>query len=147
MQIKKLNIEMIQDYDCIIIIGSRGSGKSILIKDILYNKKSNISTGIIISPTEKIYGTYSNINLLYKIYDEYTPNIISNFLEEQKKNSVLVFDDCTYYKSFYQNLNELFIKNTSYKMMTILTEQYPVKYDSLFKNNINYVFIFTPLHN
>jgi ABC-type phosphate/phosphonate transport system ATPase subunit len=133
---------MIQDYDCIIIIGSRGSGKSILIKDILYNKKSNISTGIIISPTEKICGTYSNINLLYKIYDEYTPNIISNFLEEQKENSVLVFDDCTYYKSFYQNLNELFIKNTSYKMMTILTEQYPVKYDSLFKNNINYVFIF-----
>jgi len=44
-----------------ILYGESGSGKSVIIKSILYNLKDKVPACIIISPTEKFNKTYDGI--------------------------------------------------------------------------------------
>ena len=53
IKLKKFDMSTIEDHKIIVMIGKRGTGKSFLIKDLLYNKE-DIQVGTVVSPTEKM---------------------------------------------------------------------------------------------
>ena len=112
ISIKELNIDSIRPNSeslksnlggsKITIIGKPGSGKSVLIKHLLYAKKHVIPTGLVISGSEDSNKFYSRLFPDLFIYEKYKKEVVENFIKRQKLAkehlpngwSVLVMDDC-----------------------------------------------------
>ena len=67
----------------IVMIGRRDTGKSVLVKDLLYFHQ-DIPIGAVISGTEASNGFYSELVPKLFIHDEYNSVIIENILRRQK---------------------------------------------------------------
>ena len=89
LELKKFDIKSISfkpdenKGPVIVLIGRRDTGKSYLVKDILYYHQ-DIPIGTVISGTEAGNGFYSaHVPKLF-IHDEYNTSIIENILQRQK---------------------------------------------------------------
>ncbi len=116
-KMRKFNMKMLKnDLSCflnhniIYIIGDKKSGKSTLIKDILYHHQF-IPSGIIISPKEEEEKIYNGIIPDLFIHHEYTLELTEEYSKQKKKmkkkmmkeedpyekydlRTFLVMDDC-----------------------------------------------------
>ena len=66
-----------------VFIGKRETGKSFLVKDLLYHHR-DLPVGTVISGTEAANKFYGDIVPSLFIHDEYSPEIINNVLKRQK---------------------------------------------------------------
>lgn len=66
-----------------ILYGSTGSGKTVLIKHILFLLKNTIPQVIIINPTNKLNNAYSDIVPKQLVYDEIDENLFQTIYEKQ----------------------------------------------------------------
>ena len=143
LELKKFDMNMIRDDKVVVLIGKRETGKSFLVKDLLFHH-SKIPVGTVISGTEGANAFYSKIMPSIFIHGEYRPEIISNVLKRQKKvitaiqkdvseignsnidpRAFLILDDCLYDKTWVNNkhVRSLFMNGRHYKMMFIITMQ------------------------
>ena len=161
LELQKFDITNIESNNVVVLIGKRGTGKSFLVKDLLYYHK-NIPIGTVISGTEAANTFYGNIVPNLFIHDAYTPEIINNALKRQKlvikkinketanygksnidPNAFLILDDCLYDQSWIrdQNIRSLFMNGRHYKILFIITMQYALGVPPSLRTNIDYVFI------
>mgnify|MGYP003328333912 CR=1 FL=1 len=66
-----------------VFIGKRETGKSFLVKDLLYYHRS-VPIGTVISGTEAANTFYGDMVPSLFIHDAYTPEIVANTLKRQK---------------------------------------------------------------
>ncbi len=145
----------------IVLIGRRDTGKSFLVRDLLYYQQ-DIPLGAVISGTEEGNGFYSaHVPKLF-IHNEYNSVIIENILKRQKqvlkqikkeqetyKRSTIdprtfcILDDCLYDASWTKDkmMRLLFMNGRHWKIMLIITMQYPLGIPPNLRTNIDYVFI------
>jgi hypothetical protein len=145
----------------IVLIGRRDTGKSFLVRDLLYYQQ-DIPLGAVISGTEEGNGFYSaHVPKLF-IHNEYNTVIIENILKRQKqvlkqikkeqetyKRSTIdprtfcILDDCLYDASWTKDkmMRLLFMNGRHWKIMLIITMQYPLGIPPNLRTNIDYVFI------
>lgn len=167
LELKKFNMNMIT-FDpnenkgpVIVLIGRRDTGKSFLVRDLLFHHRK-VPIGTVISGTEAGNGFYgSHIPKLF-IHDEYSSSIIENILKRQKavlkqmKKQVQVYkrstidprafcilDDCLYDNTWSRDklMRLLFMNGRHWKVMLIITMQYPLGIPPTLRTNIDYVFI------
>jgi len=82
---KKLDPRLIAHDKMCVFIGKRGMGKTTLMKDILSFKASELTAGIIFSPTEDANGTWSeHLSPLY-IHAEFEQHKLQSLLDRQIK--------------------------------------------------------------
>ena len=145
----------------IVLIGRRDTGKSFLVRDLLYYQQS-IPIGTVISGTEEGNGFYSSHVPKMFIHGEYNTAIIENVLkrqrqvlkqmkkdEESKRRSTidprtfLILDDCLYDSSWSRDkmMRLLFMNGRHWKIMLVITMQYPLGIPPNLRTNIDYVFI------
>ena len=67
----------------VVLIGRRDTGKSFLVRDLLYHHQ-DIPIGTVISGTEMGNGFYSSHVPKLFIHDEYHTGIVENILKRQK---------------------------------------------------------------
>ena len=84
INLKKFNMNMITDDKVVVLIGKRETGKSFLVKDLLYHHKK-LPVGTVISGTEGANAFYSKIMPNIFIHGEFRKEIIQNVLKRQKK--------------------------------------------------------------
>ena len=146
----------------VVLIGRRDTGKSFLVRDLLYYHQ-NIPIGTVISGTEAGNGFYSaHVPKLF-IHDEYNSAIVENILKRQKavlkqikkeeeaykrKSSVdprafVILDDCLFDSTWTKDkmMRMLFMNGRHWKIMLIITMQYPLGIPPNLRTNIDYVFI------
>ena len=161
IQLKKFDMSSIKDDKVVVLVGKRETGKSFLVKDLLYYKK-HIPLGTVISGTEASNGFYSKIVPPIFIHDEYNEEIIKNALKRQRlvvdkvnsdidqyggsnvdPNAFLILDDCLYDNSWIKSkyVRSLFMNGRHYKIMFIITMQYALSVPPNLRTNIDYVFI------
>jgi len=161
LELKKFDITKIQDDKVIVMIGKRGTGKSFLIRDLLYHHQ-DIPVGTVISPTELANKYFSNFVPNVFIHEEYRANIVENFVKRQKMavdkvnqekalygqcrldpRGFLILDDCLYDNSWTKDVNIRFIfqNGRHVKCMFIFSMQYPLGVPPNLRTNIDYVFI------
>ena len=161
LELKKFNISSITPDKVCVFIGKRETGKSFLVRDLLYYHR-NIPIGTIISGTECANKFYGNIVPSLFIHDLYTPEIISNVMKRQKMvvkkqkreidqfrgsnidpNAFLILDDCLFDNSWVKdtNIRGLFMNGRHYKILFIITMQYALGIPPNLRTNIDYVFI------
>jgi len=145
----------------IVLIGRRDTGKSFLVRDLLFYHQ-DIPLGTVISGTEAGNGFYSEHVPKLFIHDEYNSVIIEKILKRQrtvlkqikkemevyKKSSIdprafVILDDCLYDASWTRDkvMRLLFMNGRHWKMMLIITMQYPLGIPPNLRTNIDYVFI------
>ena len=161
LSLKKFDMNSINDDKVIVLIGKRETGKSFLVRDLLYYHK-DIPCGTIISGTEGSNNFYGKIFPSLFIHGEYRPELISNFMKRQKlimgelnkdkmshgtstidPRSLIILDDCLYDNSWTKdkNVRSLFMNGRHYKTMFIITMQYSLGIPPNLRTNIDYVFI------
>ena len=145
----------------IVLIGRRDTGKSFLVRDLLYYHQ-DIPIGTVISGTEAGNGFYSaHVPKLF-IHEEYNTAIIENVLKRQrtvlkqikkdmeiyKKSTIdprafVILDDCLYDSSWSRDkmMRLLFMNGRHWKLMLVITMQFPLGIPPNLRTNIDYVFI------
>jgi hypothetical protein len=145
----------------VVLIGRRDTGKSFLVRDLLYYHQ-DIPIGTIISGTEEGNGFYGKLVPKLFIHNEYNTVIIENILTRQRgvlrqikkemeqfKRSTIdprtfvIMDDCLYDNTWTNDkmMRLLFMNGRHWKVMLLITMQYPLGITPALRTNIDYVFI------
>jgi len=145
----------------IVLIGRRDTGKSFLVRDLLYYHQ-DIPIGTVISGTEEGNGFYGKMVPRLFIHNEYNTAIIENILKRQRSvlkqikkeietyrksnidpRTFVILDDCLYDNAWTRDkmMRLLFLNGRHWKLMLIITMQYPLGVPPTLRTNIDYVFI------
>jgi hypothetical protein len=171
-QLRKFNIDMIKDRcemdsrksPMIVVIGKKDTGKSFLVRDILFNVQSCFPVGTVISATEAVNEFFQSMVPSKFIHDTYTPDLVTNVIKRQMnvKNTrlrdktakgcsssidpraFLIFDDCLYAAKAWINEEStryVFMNGRHIDLMTIITMQYPLGITPNLRTNVDFIFI------
>jgi len=145
----------------VVLIGKRDTGKSFLVRDLLYYQQE-IPIGTVIAGTEEGNGFYAKMVPKLFVHHEYNTAIIENILKRQRtvlkqikkemetyKRSTIdprafvILDDCLYDATWTRDkmMRLLFMNGRHWKVMLVITMQYPLGIPPTLRTNIDYVFI------
>jgi hypothetical protein len=168
--IKKFNIEMLKDRceidsrksPMIVIIGKKDTGKSFLVRDILYHTQDAFPIGTVISGTEVANEFFQHMVPSKLIHDKYKPEIVMNMIKRQLSvktsrnqdkgrsgnssidpRAFLILDDCLYDATWIkeESTRYVFMNGRHIDLMTIITMQYPLGITPNLRTNVDFVFI------
>lgn len=135
-----------------VIIGKPGSGKSFLIRDLLYRKSQFIPVAVVISGSEETNKFYSSMIPEKFIHNEYDESIVEKFMERQKyatqyiKNPwcAFIMDDCMEDSTIFKKniMKRLFKNGRHLDMMAIFSSHYVFDLPATIRSNVDGVFIF-----
>jgi len=171
-QLRKFNMEMITercDIDSrkspmMVVIGKKDTGKSFLVRDILFQTQRHFPVGTVISATEAANEFFQTMVPSKFIHDKYRPEIVQNVIKRQatiksKRNTdktsrggnsnvdpraFLILDDCLYDAKSWINEEStrfVFMNGRHIDLMTIITMQYPLGITPNLRTNVDFVFI------
>jgi len=161
LTLNKFEIKDMEPYPRIALIGKSGSGKSWVIRDIIWHNK-DIPCGTVIAPTDQLNGFYNNFFYPEFIFHEYRDDIIPRVLERQtlinEKNkrrikqhkkpldarTFLIMDDCMADKQKWlkdPNVLAVFNQGRHYKLTYMLAMQYSLGIQPELRSNFDYIFL------
>jgi hypothetical protein len=161
LRLRKFDMNIIPDDAVVVFIGRRGTGKSWLIKDLMWYKQ-RFPIGTVISGTEGANAFYSTIVPSLFIHEEFNSSIISNVLKRQDmltkqirrekeagrpcaidRRSFIVMDDCMYDNKWISDkfIRSLFMNGRHYGLLYILALQYVMGIPPVLRGQVDYVFI------
>ena len=170
-EIKKFNIETIRDRceidsrksPMIVVIGKKDTGKSFLVKDILYHTQNAFPVGTVISGTEVANEFFQHMVPSKLIHDKYKPDIVMNTIKRQlavkthrnqdkhrnggnsnvDPRAFLILDDCLYDATWIreESTRYVFMNGRHIDLMTIITMQYPLGITPNLRTNVDFIFI------
>jgi hypothetical protein len=145
----------------VVLIGKRDTGKSFLVRDLLYYQQ-DIPIGTVISGTEEGNGFYEKMVPKLFVHNEYNTAIVENILKRQRTvlkqikkeietyrrsnidpRAFVILDDCLYDSTWTRDkmMRLLFMNGRHWKVMLVITMQYPLGIPPTLRTNIDYVFI------
>ena len=158
INIKKFDPTTIDPCRICVFIGRRGTGKSILVTDILYHMRK-IPMGVVMSGTEESNEHYKEYIPDSFIYGQYEPEVIEKIITHQQSvikkcktpeekentnNSVfMLLDDCMFDNKWTRdkNMRCIFMNGRHYRIFFMLTLQYCMDLPPSLRGQIDYVFI------
>lgn len=139
-----------------VIIGKRATGKSWLVRDILWHER-DVPIGTVVSPTEHVVEFYGKFIPKPFIHHEYSSTLCENIIKRQQAitkqagsnttidpRHFLVLDDCLYDSATWirdKYLKRMFMNGRHMKNNLIITLQYPLGIGPELRCNIDYVFL------
>lgn len=163
ISIRELNLDMIRPNIAsiktnaggskIVIIGKPGSGKSMLIRDIIHSKKHIIPTGMVFSGSEDSNSFFEAMFPSLFIYDKYDKDVLVKYITRQKTAmennvanpwSILILDDCMDDIRIFNDptMIGLFKNSRHWNMFSIFACQYVFDLKPSLRANIDGIFIF-----
>ena len=150
--IKKFRPDEMPDSPVIVAIAKRRSGKSFLIRDILYRMRKRFCGGIIMSGTEEANRFYESMGVppAY-IYHDFDEPALERLVETQKRLTKMgkaqpvfaVLDDVAYSKTIFNKkvIRELALNGRHYRITVILALQYALDIPPAIRSNLDYVML------
>lgn len=153
LKLKKFDPTTIGDNRTCIFIGKRGTGKTTLVTDILWQKR-HIPVGIVMSGTEEGNGHYGSFVPDAFIYSDYDRGVIEKIITRQRKLAVnkddkvdnrtfLLLDDVMYDKKICREkcIRQLFMNGRHWAILLFATFQYVMDLPPDLRANVDYLFI------
>lgn len=161
INLKKFDPSRIAKGSVVIMIGKRNTGKSFLVRDLLYYKR-DIPVGTVISGTESANCFYGEMMPGLFIHDTFSSEIPSSLVKRQsvvvKKMkqeealtgrshidpwAFLILDDLMYDTSWLKDrtIRELFMNGRHYKIFFTITMQYALGIPPALRSNVDFIFI------
>ena len=156
MRIARFDPTTLKDRKTVVIIGKRGSGKSILVKDLMSYKR-NLPTGVVMSGTEEGNGFFGTWIPDLFIFNEFDPGVVERVLDQQKRlvkrdkrnqtegahDMFLILDDCLYDRGVMRKkcMRELFMNGRHFHVFVVITAQYLMDVPPDIRENVDYVIV------
>lgn len=162
LNLKKFDMAKIRKDSIVILVGKRRTGKSFLIKDLLYYKR-DIPIGTVISASESSNRFYGDLMPSLFIHDEYSPEIIANLVKRQKlvtkkmkqqiamygKSNIdpyafLILDDLMYDAPRWikdVSIKDIFMNGRHFNLMFLVTMQFSLGIPPSFRSNCDFCFV------
>lgn len=145
------NPSVLTPHNVFLIAGKRNTGKSLLMRDILYHIKDKYSAGVVISPTDSATGFWSRHIPKSFIYSEFTEETVARVIESQKalarRNQTpasifLVLDDCMHNNKILKSkpMRDVLLNGRHYKIGLFISTQYVTLIDTAARANVDYTF-------
>lgn len=162
IQLKEFSLKKMVDYAAIVIIAKRGSGKSWITRELIYNNhRKGMPAGMVISPSDQMNGEYKKFFPDIYIHYDISADILGKVLIRQQEmmdkqkfkkkkglkvnpDAVLVMDDCLAERSKWGKIDVIRIimmNGRHYKLTYILTMQTPLGLSPDLRLNFDYVFL------
>jgi len=151
LRIRKFPIDKMKPNRTILVVGKRGTGKSTLLKDILYHLRKRVSTGFAMSPTHDTIRMFEDCLPCSHIYNEYNLDVVRTLLEslaslqEQRKlrDVAFILDDCMFDKGIMKTkeMREIHMNGRHLRLWFINSVQYLMDLGPELRTQIDYVFV------
>ena len=146
---RKFDLSTINDDSVVAVFGKCGTGKTFLVKDLLYqNRDTPFRT--VITQHETLYDDFITNRSIHK--EEYTPSAIEKFVKRQRSmmdkhqtadpRALLVLEDCIFDNSWTKDTNLRHLFGHHLSVMLIITMQYPLRFPPPLQVNVDYLFVF-----
>lgn len=155
-QLRKFDLDKLWPGSVSVLIGKRGSGKSFLMRNIMYAHR-NIPRGIVVSGTEnvnKFFGDFIPPSYIYTRFDsDKLASILDMQEQEIKQNGkrpsnhmFLILDDvlgegANIWKD--PSIRRIFFDGRHYNLTVFICIQYSLVFPPSFRSNIDFCFIFS----
>jgi hypothetical protein len=159
--ITNMDINTIKLPSFIVFIGKRESGKSWCVYNVLHKFHKDFSNVLIISGSEKAKPFYSDICPSLFIHDEYSDDVVMNFINNQKKichlkekhpekykdantNSLIVLDDLFATKKDWAtsaSFNDIIFNGRHSGITLFLVMQFPIGIAPMVRAQVDLCFI------
>lgn len=162
IHLKKFDISTIADNKVVVMLGKRDTGKSFLVRDLLYYHR-DVPIGTVVSATESANKFYSKMIPSIFIHEIPDPEIVANAMKRQDKicrrmrreirntgrsdidtRAFLVLDDCLADgKKWIRHsaIESAFLNGRHYNLLVLITLQYPMGLPPMLRGNIDFTFV------
>lgn len=162
LHLKKFDISSIADNKVCVLLGKRDTGKSFLVRDLLYYHR-DLPIGTVVSGTECANKFYTNMIPNIFIHEKPDPEIVANAMKRQDKlhrrirketkrngrcdidpRAFLILDDCLAEGRRWirhEAVQSAFLNGRHFNLLFVITLQYPMGLPPMLRGNIDYVFI------
>lgn len=156
VDIKRFRMDEIELNAKIAIIGKPGTGKTSLVKDILYRHRKRFTKGILMSGTTASSKDFEGVFPDIFIYNKYKADVADNFWKTQKKivrrrgkgnpknMACFVVDDCMHEAKSWvssETIADIFMNGRHYDMLFIIAMQYCMGISPSLRTCLDYIFI------
>ena len=153
IKLKKFDPKSIEGCRTIVVIAKRNSGKSILVRDLLYHLRDRLPFGMAFSGTEQSNGFYGQMMPKSFIYDDFDAEATQKLIMRQKymvqnkkkkPEAFLVVDDCMADSRIMMKDNgirTIFFNGRHMRILFIMNFQYSLEISTSIRANIDYLFV------
>jgi hypothetical protein len=152
ISIYRMSIDLDIVNKTVSLVAKRGSGKSLLLKYLVDNRKHDFERIFVICPTECVNAFYSDMveeNCIFSSWNEsWCEALITKMSDknkgqkkEERKNVLLIIDDVCSDTNFHQSnaLKKLYARGRHINISIIITCQYLNSLPPLARNNCDYL--------
>ena len=153
LDLRRFDPSTMKPHRIAICIGKRGTGKSILIRDLLYHMRHKLDYGIAMSPTHDSADSFASFMPPSSVYREYRADIVEKMLLSQRDRShergmdalrslYLVLDDCMYDKAVMKGrtIRDLFMNGRHSKIFFMCAVQWCMDLNPALRTQVDYCF-------
>ena len=155
--LREFDMSRVKNTNMCAFIGKRNTGKSFLIRDLLFHHK-DLPLGTVLSGTEAANGFYCNMVPELFIHHDYSPEVLHNVVRRQaimkykldeKPGSLdprafLIMDDLMHDSRKWikdTNVKMLFFNGRHWDLLFLLSMQSPLAIPPELRANIDFVFL------
>ena len=151
LQIRRFDPSTIKPHRIVVVVGKRGTGKSVLLRDLLYHAREKLDYGVAMSPTHGTAEGFRSFMPQSCVYQEYSPSIVEKLIDYQKtlantrgadklRSLFLVLDDCLYDQKVLKSkqIRELFMNGRHMRCFMMLAAQYMMDLSPALRTQVDY---------
>lgn len=150
LRIKRWDPRALKDDRIVMIIGRRGTGKSVLQRDIMRHVADRVDFGLAMTPTEETVDVYTQHMPESCIYRRFEQQKLEDMIQVQRqtlrqkkkpKHLFLMLDDCIYDKKVLKStaMRDLFLNGRHLHIHMSCAVQYLMDLAPDLRSNIDYV--------
>lgn len=149
LHIRKWDVGTLKPTNTVLILGKRNTGKSVIMRHLMYALRDRLGAALAICPTEGAQGSFGSFIPPSLIHEEYNGAVIENLLTTQRQqwkrgrgtHVMCVLDDCAYDRKTFSSkpLRNIFMNGRHNRVGCILSVQYSLDFPTFLRSNCDYV--------
>ena len=150
MRVKRFDPTTLKPHRIIIIVGKRGTGKSVMQRDLMYHMAQKWDFGLAMTPTEESADMFRQHMPDSWIYNGFSTAKLDQMLglqrdlcrSKKQKNLFILMDDCMYDKKILKGLGirDLFMNGRHMHISLCNAVQYVMDMGPDLRTQVDYVF-------
>lgn len=131
------------------VVGKRNTGKSVVIRNLIYHLSSQIDFAVLVSPTASTREECAAFMPQTWIHSTYDADVIKGLIDVQKRATMrgkarrvlLILDDLLYDNRLFKNeaIKEIYLNGRHLSITLIVSAQYAIAIPPLYRSNTDIV--------
>ena len=150
LQIRKFDPATMKPGRIILVVGKRGTGKSVVLRDLLFHMSNKVDFGVAMTPTEESIREFERCMPKSWIYRGFEQEKIDDIVRVQRRKAqdggaakklYVVLDDCMYQKGILksESMRQLMFNGRHLNITLLFAAQYLMEIGPETRTQIDYV--------